>query len=152
MKKNVFLCKLCRPLNVALGGVRKNSGGKRQAWYQSQVITGKRRSLSALAPVRLTTQVRDQRISTGQLTEWSDSGTPAQVGTGDLPVIKWQVLGLPFSTSIFRTLLIRAVPKWCGNVVSTTYHLRNTHATLQHTEHIQHFTFGDGNVAATFDF
>ena len=31
-----------------IGSVRKNSGGKRQAYYQSQVITGKRRSLSAL--------------------------------------------------------------------------------------------------------
>ena len=28
----------------------KNSGGKRQAWYQLQVTTGKRRSLSALVP------------------------------------------------------------------------------------------------------
>ena len=31
-----------------IGSVRKNSGGKRQAWYQSHVVTDKRRSLSAL--------------------------------------------------------------------------------------------------------
>ena len=43
---------------------------------------------------------------TGQVPEWSDSEEPAQVGTCDLPVIKWQVLGLPFSTAIFRTLPI----------------------------------------------
>ena len=44
----------------SIGSVRKNSGGKRQAWYQSQVITGKCRSLSALVPVSLTTQVWHQ--------------------------------------------------------------------------------------------
>ena len=54
--------------------MRKNSGGKRQAWYQLQVITGKRRSLayesgayesdhSGVRPVKFT----------GQLPEWSDS-------------------------------------------------------------------------------
>ena len=31
-----------------IGSVRKNCGGRRQAWYQSQVIKGKRWSLSAL--------------------------------------------------------------------------------------------------------
>ena len=58
----------------------KNSGGKRQAYYQSQVITGKRRSLSALVPVSLTTQVPDQQNFTGATPEWSDSQAPAQKG------------------------------------------------------------------------
>ena len=59
-----------------------------------------------LAPLSLTTQVTDQRISTGVTPEWSDSGTPAQVCTWDTPVINRLVLGLPFSTAIFRTLPI----------------------------------------------
>ena len=65
-----------------------------------------RRYLPALAPHSLTTQVPDQRISTGQLPEWLDCEEPALVGTCDPPVIKWQVLGLPFSTAIFRSLPI----------------------------------------------
>ena len=60
-----------------------------------------------LAPLSLTTQVPEQRMSPGQLPEWSDLGAPAQLGTCDLPVIKWQVLGLLFSTAIFRTLSIK---------------------------------------------
>ena len=62
-----------------------------------------------LAPHSLTTQVPDQRISTGQVPEWSDCEEPALVGTCDPPVIKWQVLGLPFSTAIFRTLPIEVM-------------------------------------------
>ena len=45
---------------VPIGSVRKKSGGKRQAWYQLQVTTGKHRSLSALVPLSLTTQVCHQ--------------------------------------------------------------------------------------------
>ena len=36
-------------------------GGKRQAYYQPQVTTDKRRSLPLLVPLSLTTQVLDQR-------------------------------------------------------------------------------------------
>ena len=60
-------------------------------------------------PLSLTSQVPDQRIFTGVTPEWSDSEEPAQVGTCDLPVIKGQVLGLLFSTAIFRTLPIEVV-------------------------------------------
>ena len=63
------------------------------------LITGR-----SQAPLSLTTQVTNQWRFAGQVPEWSDSEEPAQVGTCDLPVIKWQVLGLPFSTAIFRTL------------------------------------------------
>ena len=45
---------------LLIGRVRKNSDGKRQAYYQSQEITGKLRSLSALVPLSLTTQVCHQ--------------------------------------------------------------------------------------------
>ena len=69
-------------LKTTKGRVRKNSGGKRQAYYQSQVITGKRRSLSVLAPVSLTTQVPDQQNFTGATPEWSDSQALAQKVTG----------------------------------------------------------------------
>ena len=48
------------PTTSLIGRVRKNSGGKRQACYQPQVTTGKRRSLSPLVPLSLTTQVPDQ--------------------------------------------------------------------------------------------
>ena len=85
---------------VLIGRVRKIAVEKgRPSTCDS--ITGR-----SLAPLSLTTQVPDQRMSTGQLPEWSDSGTPAQVGTCNLPVIKWQVLVLLFSTAIFRTLPI----------------------------------------------
>ena len=53
---------------------------------------------------------------TGSTHEWSDSEEPAQVGTCDLPVMKWQVLGLPFSTAIFRTLPIRVSHLSVGKV------------------------------------
>ena len=66
----------------SIGSVQKNSSGKRQASYQSQVIAGRRRSLSALAPVSLTTQVPDQKNFTGATPEWSDSQAPAQKVTG----------------------------------------------------------------------
>ena len=56
--------------------------------------------LPALAPQCLTTQVPDQRISTGLTPEWSDTEVPALAGTCDLPVIKWQVLGLSFLAAI----------------------------------------------------
>ena len=59
-----------------------------------------RRSLSLLAPQSLTTQVPDQRIFTGSTPEWSDFDVPVLVGTRDLPVIKGQVLGLPFLAAI----------------------------------------------------
>ena len=65
-----------------------------------------RRYLPALAPHSLTTQVTDQWKFAGQAPEWSDCEVPALVGSCNLPVIKWQVLGLPFSTAIFRTLPI----------------------------------------------
>ena len=86
--------------------MQKNSGGKWEAYYQQQVTTGKRRSLSALVPLSLTTQVTDQWKFAGQVPEWSDSGTPAQKVTGSTPVINRLVLGLLFSTAIFRTLPI----------------------------------------------
>ena len=54
------------------------------------------RYLPLLAPLSLTTQVTDQWNLAGQVPEWSDSGTPAVAGSCDLPVIKWQVLGLLF--------------------------------------------------------
>ena len=59
-----------------------------------------------LAPLSLTTQVPDQQIFTGVTPEWSDSGEPEVKVTGGTPVINWLVLGLPFSTAIFRTLPI----------------------------------------------
>ena len=85
-------------LGESIGRVRKIALEKSRP-STSGLITG-------VPPLSLTTQVPDQRISTGQVPEGSDSRTPAQVGTCDLPVIKWQVLGLPFSTAIFRTLPI----------------------------------------------
>ena len=94
---------------ATIGRVQTNSGGKRQAYYQSQVSTGKRRPLSPLVPLGLTSQVPDQWIFTGGTPEWSDSEVPAQKVTGDLPVIRL-VLGLPFSIAIFRTLPIRKRP------------------------------------------
>ena len=48
------------PTGLRDGRVQKNSGGKWEAYYQPQVSTGKRRSLSALVPLSLTTQVTDQ--------------------------------------------------------------------------------------------
>ena len=59
-----------------------------------------------LVSLSLTTQVTDQWKFAGQLPEWSDSEEPVQVGTCNLPVIKWQVLDLLFSTAIFHTLPI----------------------------------------------
>ena len=46
-----------------------------------------RRSLSALAPLSLTTQVPDRWNFTGGIPEWSDSEEPAQKVTGGKPVI-----------------------------------------------------------------
>ena len=45
---------------------------------------------------------------------WSDSGEPAQKVTGGTPVINGLVLGLPFSTAIFRTLPIKIMRKIVG--------------------------------------
>ena len=81
-----------------IGRVRKIAVGKGRP-STCHLIIGR-------SPLSLTTQVTDQWEFAGQVPEWSDSEAPAQVGTSDLPVIKWQVLGLPFSTAIFRTLPI----------------------------------------------
>ena len=74
-------------MNIANREGAKIASGKRQAYYQPQVSTGKRRSLSVLAPLSLTSQVRDQWIFTGSTPEWSDLEEPAEKVTGDLPVI-----------------------------------------------------------------
>ena len=64
----------------------------------------------ALAPLSLTTQVCYQWKSTGQVPERSDSEEPAEKVTCDVPVFNWSVLGLPFSTAIFRSLPIDPPP------------------------------------------
>ena len=87
----------------------KNSGGKIAGRSPAQVSTGPPAG-SAPGFGWVHTQLGDQWNFTGVTPEWSDSEEPAQVGTCDLPVIKWQVLGLPFSTAIFRTLPIRGFP------------------------------------------
>ena len=62
-----------------------------------------------MASLSLTPQVPDQWKFAGQVPEWSDSEEPAQKVTGGTPVINPLVLGLPFSTAIFRTLPIEVL-------------------------------------------
>ena len=51
---------------VIIGRVRKNSGGTRQAYYQSQVGTGKRKGDRLLVLGRCTHRSETSVISTGQ--------------------------------------------------------------------------------------